>query len=326
MSQEQLYEGQDLQIRINGYGDNNGDPIQSILEKIKKQPDALGDLCHVLMGLVSRADKVSSSHLKKYPDLKAKKGDGIFVISSKELESLNLGKGDYAKYVRPFYKNSDIGKYFNEVKSTLWLLYVKDEGIPIKLSQELKTHFEKFETLLTKGKENFLKNKIASGFVRRWLKNGNYFVLFNPKEEEYFTGPKIIAPYRSRRNTFSYNEIPWFASQDVCFILAKNPQFNLKYVLALLNSKLYYLWFYYKGKRKGEMLELFKKPISDMPIKRINESQQMVFINLVNRILAARSRDPEVNVSDLEAEIDQKIYDLYGLTSEERTVVEAAVR
>ena len=71
VSQEQLYEGQDLQIRINGYGDNNGDPIQSILEKIKKQPDALGDLCHVLMGLVSRADKVSSSHLKKYPDLKS---------------------------------------------------------------------------------------------------------------------------------------------------------------------------------------------------------------------------------------------------------------
>ena len=326
VSQEQLYEGQDLQIRINGYGDNNSDPIQSILEKIKKQPNALGDLCHVLMGLVSRADKVSSSHLKKYPDLKAKKGDGIFVISSKELESLNLGTGDYTKYVRPFYKNSDIGKYFNEVKNTLWLLYVKDEGIPIKLSQELKTHFEKFETLLTKGKENFLKNKIASGFVRRWLKNGNYFVLFNPKEEEYFTGPKIIAPYRSRRNTFSYNEIPWFASQDVCFILAKNPQFNLKYVLALLNSKLYYLWFYYKGKRKGEMLELCKKPISDMPIKRISESQQIVFINLVNRILAARSRYPEANVSDLEAEIDQKIYDLYGLTSEERTIVEAAVR
>ena len=74
------------------------------------------------------------------------------------------------------------------------------------------------------------------------------------------------------------------------------------------------------------MLELFKKPISDMPIKKLTESQQMVFINLVNRILAARSRDPEVNVSDLEAEIDQKIYDLYGLTSEERTVVEAAVR
>ena len=282
VSQGQLYEGQDLQIRINGYGNNNGDPIQTILEKIKKQPDSLGDLCHVLMGLVSRADKVSNNHLKKYPNLKAKKGDGIFVISSKELESLNLGKEDYATYVRPFYKNSDIGRYFNEMKNALWLLYVKDGGIPIKLSQELKNHFEKFEILLTEGKKNFLKNKIASGFVRRWLKNGNYFVLFNPKEEKYFTGPKIIAPYRSPKNTFSYNETAWFASQDVCFILAKNPKLDLKYVLALLNSKLYYLWFYYKGKRKGEMLELCKNLFRMRLLKGLaNLNRMFLLISLI---------------------------------------------
>ena len=143
VSQGQLYEGLDLQIRVGGYGSGSGDPVQVILEKLKKQPDSLGDLCHVLMGLVSRADKVSNSHLKKYPDLKAKKGDGIFVLTPKELKSLNLGEEDYAKYVRPFYKNSDIGRYFSKVKNTFWLLYVKDEGEPIKLSQELRTHFGK---------------------------------------------------------------------------------------------------------------------------------------------------------------------------------------
>ena len=174
-------------------------------------------------------DKVSTTHLKKYPDLKAKKGDGIFVLTPQELESLNLGEDDYSKYVRPFYKNSDIGTYTNEVKNKYWLLYVKDEGKPIKLSEKLRTHFGKFETLLTKGKENFLKNKIAAGFVKTlWLDNGNFFVLFNPKEEDYFTGPKIIAPYRRKRNTFSYNEIAWFASQDVCFILAKTPELEFK--------------------------------------------------------------------------------------------------
>ena len=324
VSQGQLYEGLDLQIRVGGYGSGSGDPVQIILEKLKKQPDSLGDLCHVLMGLVSRADKVSNSHLKKYPDLKAKKGDGIFVLTPKELKSLNLGEEDFTKYVRPFYKNSDIGRYFSKVKNTFWLLYVKDEGESIKLSQELRTHFGKFETLLTKGKENFLKNKIASGFVRKWLENGNYFVLFNPKEEEYFTEPKIIAPYRSRKNTFSYNEIAWFASQDVCFILAKNPEFDLKYVLALLNSKLYYLWLYYKGKRKGEILELYKKPISDIPIKRISKSEQMIFINFVNQILAAKRTNPDADVSELEKQIDQRVYLLYDLTDDEIAIVEGA--
>ena len=138
-------------------------------------PDSIGDICHVLMGLVSRADKVSSNHLRKYPDLNAIKGDGIFVLSPEELKSLQLSGDDYAKYVRPFYKNSDISRVFSNPENKYWLLYVKDEGKPIILSQELRTHFEKFEVLLTKGKENFLKNKIAAGFVRRWLKNGNYF-------------------------------------------------------------------------------------------------------------------------------------------------------
>ena len=108
-------------------------------------------------------------------------------------------------------------------KTDYWLLYVKDEGEPITLSQELRTHFEKFEELLTKGKENFLKNEIAAGFVRKWLRNGNYFVLFNPKEEEYFTGPKIVAPYRSRENVFSYNETDWVCITRCMFHFGKSP-------------------------------------------------------------------------------------------------------
>ena len=222
----------------------------------------------------------------------------------------------------PFYKNSDIYRYYSKPENRYWLLYVKDEGEPITLSQELRTHFEKFEELLTKGKENFLKNEIAAGFVRKWLRNGNYFVLFNPKEEEYFTGPKIVAPYRSRENVFSYNETDWFASQDVCFILAKAPEFNLKYVLALLNSKLYYLWLYHKGKRKGENLELCKKPISDIPIKRAVKSQQMIFSNLVDQILSIRRSDVNADISALENEINREVYSLYDLTREEIAIVE----
>ena len=322
LSQEHLYEGPDNQIRIGGYGSSSGNLIQITLEKLKELPDSLGDICHVLMGLVSRADKVSASHLRKYPSLNAMRGEGIFVLSPKELKSLHLSAEDYAKYVRPFYKNSDICRYFGTPENKYWLLYVKDEGKPITLSQELRAHFEKFEVLLTKGKENFLKNKIAASFVRQWLKNGNYFVLFNPKEEEYFTQPKIVAPYRSRENFFTYNETDWFASQDVCFILAKDPQFDLKYVLALLNSKLYYLWLYHKGKRKGENLELCKKPISDIPIKRVIKSQQMIFVDLVNQILALKRTNLETDISTLEDEINREVYSLYDLTLEEIAIVE----
>ena len=39
-------------------------------------------------------------------------------------------------------------------------------------------------------------------------------------------------------------------------------------------------------------------------------------------ILAAKKADPEADVSDLEAEIDQLVYSLYGLTRDEIAIIE----
>ena len=173
-------------------------------------------------------------------------------------------------------------------------------------------------------KENFLKNEIASGFVKKWLANGNYFVLFNPKKEEYFTQPKIVAPYRSKRNKFAYNAIPWFASQDVCFILPRDRGVNLKYILAILNSNLCFQWLRFKGKKKGELLELMQKPLSDIPIIKVDFNKQTPFINLVDRILSATQCDPGADMSALEREIDELVYALYGLTEDEKVLMQAA--
>lgn len=123
---------------------------------------------------------------------------------------------------------------------------------------------------------------------------------------------------------FGYNDIPWYASADVYFITRKESAFDLKYVLALVNSKLYFVWLYHKGKRKGEMLELYQKPLTEIPIKRIPKVQQNTFIDLVDQILAAKKRNHKADTGMLEAEIDRHVYDLYGLTLEERAVVEAS--
>lgn len=44
--------------------------------------------------------------------------------------------------------------------------------------------------------------------------------------------------------------------------------------------------------------------------------------DLVNRILAAKKRDPNADMSALEAEIDQLVYWLYDLTPEQIAAVE----
>jgi len=101
---------------------------------------------------------------------------------------------------------------------------------------------------------------------------------------------------------------------------------SLKYVLALLNSRLFFIWLYHKGKRKGEMLEPYQKPLSEIPIKVISGTEQKPFIALVDRILAAKARDATADVSALEREIDELVYALYGLTPEEIKIVESAAK
>lgn len=108
---------------------------------------------------------------------------------------------------------------------------------------------------------------------------------------------------------------------DVFFITPLDNHFNLKYILALLNSKLYYFWLYHKGKRKGENLELTQTPLSEIPIKDISLKEQGVFVDLVDKILKAKAENPTAKISNLEKEIDELVYGLYDLSEEEKKII-----
>ncbi len=46
----------------------------------------------------------------------------------------------------------------------------------------------------------------------------------------------------------------------------------------------------------------------------------------VDRILAAKERDPKADTTAWEREIDRLVYELYGLTEEEIAIVEGAAK
>jgi len=108
--------------------------------------------------------------------------------------------------------------------------------------------------------------------------------------------------------------------------------FDLKYVLSLLNSKLYYLWLYYRGKRKGENLELYQKPLSEIPIKKISKIDQKPFVLMSEKILnitkdGAYLSDvtKRTKVLELERQIDQMVYELYKLTARDIAFIEESI-
>jgi adenine-specific DNA-methyltransferase len=167
-------------------------------------------------------------------------------------------------------------------------------------------------------KSNVLKNEIAASVVKKWFANNNYFVLFTPKKESYFNNDKIVAPYRCKSNNFALSTVPFYGSKDIAYILPKDRSYNLKFLVCILNSTLVYKWLYFKGKRKGEMLELYSKPLSDIPIIKIHD--QSKFVLLHDEIVSLKEQ--ELNTLDLEQQIDTLVYKLYELSYEEVLLIE----
>jgi len=94
--------------------------------------------------------------------------------------------------------------------------------------------------------------------------------------------------------------------------------------LGILNSKLALFWLYNRGKRKGDTLELFYDPLSKIPIASCSEDQQKMIIALVDEIIVERSKDSRADTHDTEQRVDQLIYEIYGLTDEEISIVESS--
>lgn len=304
VNQSELYEGNQHYIRMVSNEVSEIDPIMGILGKVVKCGTPLGEIAQANQGIVTGCDKVSPKHLGAY-EIEAQKGDGIFVLTKDELKNLHLTPNEM-RYIRPWFKNSDVKRWTSSFDADQYLVFADKRIGNLDESATISAHLNRFKKIITE-------------------RSSNAPYLHRPRSVD-FEGPKIVVPQRSYKNTFGYNEMPWYASADVYFITNPKPTVLLKFVLALLNSKLYFAWLYYKGKRKGEMMELYQKPLSEIPIKIIPIQEQKQFVTLVDKIIAAKQHNFDADTRAMEREIDQQVYALYGLTPKEITAVERSVK
>ena len=103
--------------------------------------------------------------------------------------------------------------------------------------------------------------------------------------------------------------------------------YKIKFVLALLNSKL--LDFYYKKKFSTKKEEAFPEIqtylYEQLPLPVVNQEQQNKVIKIVDTILQLKRENNNTNTSSLENEIDTIVYNLYGLTDAEIKIIEQSI-
>jgi len=97
-------------------------------------------------------------------------------------------------------------------------------------------------------------------------------------------------------------------------------------VLAVLNSRLMTYWFIHKfGKMQRGIFPQFKvNELAMFPMPRSFGMHEKRLTELVGSILTAKSENPEADTGVLDREIDERVYAIYGLTSDEIKHVEAS--
>ena len=69
------------------------------------------------------------------------------------------------------------------------------------------------------------------------------------------------------------------------------------------------------------MLELYIRPLSEIPIKMVGLDKQKPIVALVKKILAMRRDTPETNIIYLEEDLDRMVFELYSLTNDEIAII-----
>jgi len=294
-SQGDVFDGPEAYIR---FPTSDLDSILNLMASSKKR---LVDVCNINAGLVSGADRFSNSHSAKFPQIKAEKGEGIYQVS---LNEASLFPDE--NHLKPFFKNSDVSKWSVNEDPRSMVLYLQRDDAPTKF--EL-AHLKKFKPILD---------------IRRGVNPETFpwWALYWPRKLEMFEGVKLVCPQRSSYNKFAYCDSPWFSSADVYYITSKTDKTPLKAILALLNSRLYFAWLYNRGKRKGEALELYQVPLSEIPIPEMTSSQISSANDLVELSIKAAKAGDVILLEKSENELDALVYSIFGLSSQQTEAVE----
>lgn len=246
-----------------------------------------------------------------------------FIITTEIKERLCKQDPKSAEILKPILRGRDIHRYYYEW-ADLWLIKIesgwtnkncgktKPEEFFKNTYPSIYNHIISFKNFKGKGKGLFDRDDQGNYWWE--LRDCNYYPEF---EKEKIVWKEIV-----KEPSFAFDKNGIYCEATTFFMTAN----NLKYLLGLLNSKAVTFFFknYYAGGGLGEagyrykkaFLELLALPLIKFQKRTITEKIEF----LVEQILENSIKQAEVQ--QYKHQIDQLVYKLYDLTSEEIAIVE----
>ena len=246
-----------------------------------------------------------------------------FIVTNEQRDELIKIDSRTAEMTKPLLRGRDIRR-FGYNWSGLWLLFVpwhfplQDdetiEGASNKAEELFSQDYPAVYNYLLGFKEPLMqRNSKEVGIRYEWYALQRWGANY----KENFLKPKIVWGEIADSPKFAYDDKGDFYCEATTFMMTGE---ELPLMYLFLNSRLCLHCFSKIGTATGMgtlrwkkyKLEQLRVPV-EYDAHRVN--------SLVDRILVAKKNDPASDTSAIEEEIDELVFDLYGLTAEEREIV-----
>lgn len=268
--------------------------VQNLLEKLKSTGTPLGEYVDgkIYRGVLTGYNKA-------------------FVINEETKEKLIAEDKSSAELIKPFLAGRDIKRY-QVPKTDNYLILVKNgQTNEMRGEQEPWEWFSEEYPAVAEYLSQFEKQA-----KKRYDQGQYWWELRACDYYEKFEKPKIVIPAISNHANYSFDRDGKY-SNDKTSIISKD-DLNL---LGVLNSKVAdFIIALTSSTKRGGYFEYKPMYVSEIPIVETDILEQFV-----DQILTAKKENPDADTGKLEAEIDQLVYELYGLTDDEIAIVEESV-
>jgi len=246
-----------------------------------------------------------------------------------------------------FYKDIDWARYFERDNGALKIVMKITSNTPlvtfcpnISGAATVNEAYKLIEILLDNEEFNDCKKFINTGTIdpfeslwgkktTKYIKKSYRYPVVNNEDLKKFSksrylqacSEKIIIGGMTLNLEAFYDSGEYLAGKSTTIILPG--KIDLKIITALLNSKLISFWYriFFKSlSLAGGYLRINNNEIKRIPICDMPNNIQLQIISIVDNIIERKKRGDEINC--LLGEMNDVIYSLYGLTSEERKIIE----
>ncbi|MBR4197390.1 MAG: N-6 DNA methylase [Bacteroidales bacterium] len=199
----------------------------------------------------------------------------------------------------------------------------------LDIRQTIKTGNDKIYICTERKADNFMPILRGKDICRYGYQYPGLYVnygkhLANPIRHDIFEQPKILIREAGAKIVAAYDDKNYYIMSSLYNAILKDNYFNLKYLLSLINSRLFQFIMnkltFEKTKgafTKARIFHYYLLPVKKVPIKVQNQ-----FIALVDNAMEKKEKDFSANIDDIENEIDNMVYQLYNLSPEEIAIIE----